>query len=60
MGKTVVAKVMVHNMPEHGVIGYVVARAVDAKLWYYGLYDTSKRAHEVAEKLGNGLVLEAI
>jgi len=36
----------------------MVARLVDAELWYYGLYDTWERAEEVAKELGNGVVFE--
>ena len=36
----------------------MVARLVDAELWYYGMYATWERAEEVAKDLGNGVVLE--
>ena len=36
----------------------MVARIVDNELWYYGLYDTRKRAEEVAKELGNSVVFE--
>lgn len=36
----------------------MVARLVDAELWYYGVYDTWERAEEVAKELGNGVVFE--
>lgn len=60
MGKTVVAKIVIRNLPEHEVEGYVVVRKDGTDLWYYGVYDTRERAQGIAEKLGNGLVLEAI
>ena len=37
----------------------MVARLVDSELWYYGMYATWERAKEVAQELGNGVVLEA-
>lgn len=36
----------------------MVARLVDSELWYYGMYATWERAEEVAQELGNGVVLE--
>ena len=36
----------------------MVARLVDSELWYYGMYATWERAKEVAQELGNGLILE--
>ena len=37
---------------------FMVVRLVDTDLWYYGLYDTQGFANDVAEKLGNGFVIE--
>lgn len=50
----------INNVPEDiEANGYIVARvAEDTKLWWYGIYDTEKRAREVAAELGNGIVLE--
>lgn len=38
---------------------FIVARYVGIELWYYGIYETRKRAEEVAWEIGNGIVLEA-
>ena len=37
----------------------MVARLVDSKLWYYGMFATWEKAEQVAKDLGNGVVLEA-
>ena len=54
---TVNAKVLIHNMANLKP-GFIVARADGVDLWYYGTYETQDRANEVAEKLGNGIVME--
>lgn len=47
------------NIPNHPIkSGYMVARAADAELWYYGLYETYKRAEQIAIEIGNGIVVE--
>lgn len=57
-GRVIDNKVCVMNCPDREFrVGYMVARLVDATLWYYGFYDTMNRAVEVAVALGNGLVL---
>ena len=38
---------------------YIVARYEGIELWYYGIYETRKRAEEVAYEINNGIVLEA-
>lgn len=57
MDKVVNAKICVMNCPEEIRIGYMVARLVNATLWYYGLYDSMERAAKVAVELGNGVIL---
>ena len=55
------ANVFVNNCPLNIIQNeatFMVARLIDTDLWYYGIYSTHKRAEEVAEKLGNGVVLE--
>ena len=49
-------EVKVENISE-GKAKYVVARLVEGKLWYYGRYETTERANEVAQEFDNGLVL---
>lgn len=62
MSKAIIkAEVFVNNCPVNIIQNeatFMVARLVDTDLWYYGLYNTHERALEVAEKLGNGVVLE--
>jgi len=54
----VLGTIRIQNLPRKGVNGWVVARPHGAQLWYYGTYDTEFRATEVAEQLGNGVVME--
>lgn len=50
----------IKNLPEHKKEGFVVARVVDNDLWYYGTYETKKKASEVAKELGfNAVVIYA-
>lgn len=60
MEQVVVADIL--NMPQeiYKDKGYIVARLVDARLWYYGIYDTKDRAVQVAIEIGNGLILERV
>ena len=50
----------VNNLPFHDLEKYIVVRLVGTgtELWYYGTYDNEKYAHEVAEEIGNGFVVE--
>ncbi len=38
--------------------GFIVARVVDGKFWYYGIYESYTRAMNVAKEIGNGVVFE--
>ena len=60
MDRVIDAKVCVMNTPNELHTGYMVARLVDAVLWYYGTYETMSRAAEVAVELGNGVILGII
>lgn len=56
--KVLDVKVAVKNCPDQDFgTGYMVVRAVESVLWYYGFYSTIDRAVEVAVAIGNGLVL---
>jgi len=55
----VYAKVVIKNLSVYET-GFIVARLVDSELWYYGVYETQERAEEVAEALGNGVVIQAV
>ena len=48
----------VKNTPRTLTNGYMVARAVDGELWYYGTYPEKDRADSVAVEIGNGVVLK--
>ena len=52
-------KVVIKNLSKV-TYGFIVARLVDCELWYYGVYETQERAEEVAEALGNGVVIQAV
>jgi len=51
----------VNNTPAD-VKGWVVARrdSYDASLWYYGEYETEKRAQDVAQELDDAVVVESV
>lgn len=49
----------IKNLPKEQREGYVVARNYEGNLWYYGTYETKKRAFEVAQELDNGVVIIA-
>ena len=53
-------KATVKNTPADVKTGWVVARrdSYTAELWYYGNYETEKRAYDVAQELDDGVVLE--
>lgn len=36
---------------------YIVARRVDEELWFWGAWNDRDKANDVAEELGNGVVL---
>lgn len=52
----------INNVPEYvsdgTEKGLMVVRLVDTSLWYYGIFEDNKTATDVAEIIGNGLVLE--
>lgn len=52
---------IIRNIPEDIVRGtrrgFIVVRVDRAVMWYYGCYESDARAMEVAEELGNGIVL---
>lgn len=52
----------VKNTPSDVKNGWMVARRdkYTGELWYYGTYETEKRAQDVACELDNGIVLESV
>lgn len=36
---------------------YIVARHVDGQLWFWGAWNDRNKANDVAEELGNGVVV---
>lgn len=52
------ALAVVRNKPDYSLSRYVVARAVDGDLWFYGTWDKFSDAFRVAKELENGVVLE--
>ena len=52
----------INNVPEYVLNGqeqgFMDVRLVDTSLWYYGIFEDFKQATDVAEIIGNGLVLE--
>lgn len=57
MDKVINVKVCVMNCPDELCTGYMVARLVNATLWYYGLYDSMDKAAQAAVEIGNGVIL---
>ena len=60
--ETITVNVDINNVPydfgyDDQEYGYIVARLVDSKLWWYGVYESFKRAEEVANELEKGVVL---
>lgn len=49
----------VNNLPNEVDEKYVVARIDGIELWFWGSYETRRRAEEVAYELGRAIVLEA-
>ena len=46
--------VTVKNVPDWvEASDYIVARAVNGELWFYGVYPTKEKAEEVVEKLAD-------
>ena len=59
MTEYVFCKADIHNMPENrDHHGFMVVRTEGGCLWYYGTYPVKERAEEVADEIGNGIVLE--
>ena len=58
MVKHMIVGIDVKNMPEIITGGYLVVRAVDGELWYYGVYSELSKARLVAREIINGVVLE--
>ena len=49
---------MINNIPTYAnEYKYIVARRVDGKLWFWGAWNDRVKANDVAEELGNGVVL---
>lgn len=53
------ANVFVMNMPREKQVGFIVARQHRGRLWFYGNYESEDRAYEIADEIGNGVVVEA-
>lgn len=52
-------KVEINNVSEGYGERFIVARAVNTELWYYGRYLDYERAEEVAKEI-DGIVLEVV
>ena len=53
------ANVFIKNLPKEKLVGFIVARQHRGRLWFYGNYESEDRAYEIADEIGNGVVLEA-
>lgn len=60
MKRELTINLTVNNVPSFINKPYIVARLENAELWYYGSYISRKNAQEVAEDIGNGLVMELL
>ena len=46
------------NMPRYAEApGYIVANAIDGQLWFYGRYDSCKKAMDISEQMENSVVI---
>ena len=52
------ALAVVKNKPDYPLSRYVVARAVDGDLWFWGTWELFSDALKIAKELENGVVLE--
>lgn len=48
----------IYNLPSKIHEGWMVVRAIETDLWFYAIYTNEERALEVAEELGNGIVMK--
>ena len=55
--KTDTFAIEVNNLPEYELDKYVVARAFEGTLWFYGTYATIDRCYEVCAELGDSAVI---
>lgn len=52
------ALAVVRNKPDYPLRKYVVARAVDGDLWFWGTWDKFSEAFVVAKEIENACILE--
>ena len=56
--KTINAKAVIQNKPEYPLSKYIVCKAVDGQLWFWGSWNDLNIALKVAKKFSNGCVVE--
>ena len=56
-----IVEVNIQNVPDYAKEdGYIVARLVDAELWFYGCYDTEEDAVRIARAFDNAVVCKVV
>ena len=50
----------IKNLPRYIPDKYVVARVVNAELWFWGSYDDKDKADRAARELENGVVVTKV
>ena len=50
----------INNVPEYAQnkSGFMVAKVVSTELWFYGIYEAEQEAQDIAEIIGDAIVLE--
>ena len=58
--KTIKAKAVIQNKPDYELSKYIVAKAVDGQLWFWGTWNDLNEALKVARSFENGCVVENV
>ena len=58
--RTIKTKAIVQNKPDYPLKKYIVCRAVEGQLWFWGTWDDLNTALKVAKEFENGCVVENV
>lgn len=52
--------VKINNVPEYAQnkSGFMVVKVISTEMWFYGIYEEEKEAQDIAEIIGDAIVLE--
>lgn len=50
----------INNVPEYAQnkSGFMVVKVVSTEMWFYGIYEAEQEAQDIAEVIGEAIVLE--